>query len=146
MVVVGAIDATFFDEIEASHDRLIAASKPRWFLARARPGAATQGETAAQWSAVLLGASPGFSGQTANLVAVAAGEATIVDDVHGGAEMRRSVLFALAARLAAIDVSEHPGRVRAGRWRSRRWSTTSRAPRSTTSTPRASSARSRSRA
>ena len=115
VVVVGAIDATFFDEIETSHDRLIAASKPRWFLAHARgQGAATQGETAAQWSAVLLGASPGFSGQTANLIAVAAGEATIVDDVHGGAEMRRSVLFALAARLAAIDVSEHPGRVRTG--------------------------------
>lgn len=113
--IAGAIDATYFDEVEASHDRLIAASKPRWILGHARGQAsALAEESVSTWAAALLGASPGFSGQNANLVAVAAGEATVKDSLHDDAELRRSVLFALASRVAGIDVSEHPGRVRSG--------------------------------
>jgi len=115
VVIAGAIDATYFDEITASQARLLAASKPRWYLAHARGQAsALQEESAATWSAALLGASPGFSGQNSNLVAVAAGEATVKDSLHGDAQIRRSVVFPIAARLGAIDVSEHPGRVRSG--------------------------------
>lgn len=115
VVIVGAIDATYFDEIEASHDRLIAASKPRWILAHARgQGASLYGETGAAWQSALLGASPGFSGQDAQLVAVAAGESTVADSLHRDALMRRSVLFPIAARLASIDAAEHPGLVRGG--------------------------------
>lgn len=116
VVITGAIDATYFDEIEASHDRLIAASKPRWILAHARgQAAAIYGETGAAWQSALLGATPGFSGQDAQLVAVAAGECTIADSLHRDALLRRSVLFDIAARLASIDAAEHPGLVRAGK-------------------------------
>jgi len=115
IVIAGAIDATYCDEIEASHDRLIAASKPRWILAHARgQGAALQGENNAQFVSALLGATPGFSGQDAQLVAVAAGEGMLPDSLHRDAVMRRSVLFPIAARLAAIDAAEHPGFVRRG--------------------------------
>lgn len=115
IVIAGAIDATYFDEIEASHDRLIAASKPRWILAHARgQAAAIYGETGAAWQSALLGASPGFSGQDAQLAAVAAGECTLPDSLHRDAVLRRSVLFDIAARLASIDAAEHPGLVRAG--------------------------------
>lgn len=115
VVIAGAIDATYFDEIKASHDRLIAASRPRWFLAHARDqGASTWGETASAWASALLAATPGFSGSNAKFVAVAAGACDVVDGLHGDATLRRSVAFPIAARLAAIDVSEHPGRVRSG--------------------------------
>lgn len=115
VVIAGAIDATYFDEIEGSHDRLLAASVPRWILAHARgQGSSLQDESVSTWSAALLGASPGFSGQNANFIAVAAGECTLQDSMHGDAQIRRSVAYALAPRLAAIDVSEHPGRVRSG--------------------------------
>lgn len=115
VVIAGAIDATYFDEIEASHDRLIAASKPRWFLAHARgQGAITYGETGSAWMSALLGASPGFGSAFAQLAVVAAGEGTIKDTLHGDAVLLRSVAFPVAARLSAIDAAEHPGRVRSG--------------------------------
>lgn len=116
VVVAGAVDATFFDEIEASHDRLIGASKPRWFLAHARGQAsAIYGETGAAWQSALLGATPGFAGQNAELVVVAAGEGTVKDSLHRDAVLRRSVLYPIAARLAAVDAAAHPGRVRSGK-------------------------------
>ena len=115
IVIAGAIDATYFDEITTAHDALIAASKPRYIIGHARgQAAAIYGETAAQWASALLGATPGFSGANANMVLVAAGECTKKDGLHGDAVLRRSVLFDVAARLAAIDVAEHPGRVRSG--------------------------------
>ena len=115
VIVVGPIDATYFDEITDSHNRLLARSRPRWFLTHARDqGATLQGETSSTWATALLGATPGFSGQNAKLVATCAGAAQVTDAMHGGAVLRRSVLFALASRLAAIDVAEHPGRQRSG--------------------------------
>ena len=115
IIIVGAIDATYFDEIEASHDRLIAASKPRWILAHTRrQGATLFGESAATWAAAILGASPGFSGQSAELVAVAAGDCTVKDSLHGDAILHRSVALPIAARLGRIDAAEHPGRARTG--------------------------------
>lgn len=115
VVVVGAIDATYFDEIEASHDRLIAASKPRWIIGHARgQGSALQGETNAQFVASLLGATPGFSGQNAELVVIAAGEGTLPDSLHRDAVLRRSVLHSIAPRIGSIDAAEHPGMVRGG--------------------------------
>ena len=115
VIIVGAIDATFFDEVEASHDRLIAASKPRWFLSHARDqGAAIQGETASAWVTALIGATPGFAGANADFIVVCAGAALVTDPIND-ASMRRSSLHAIAPRVVAIDVAEHPGRVRSGK-------------------------------
>jgi len=115
VVIAGAIDATYFDEIEGSHDRLITASKPRWFLAHARrQGATLYGESASTWATAILGATPGFSGTDANMIAVAAGDCTQKDSLHGDAILDRSIAFGIAPRLGAIDAAEHPGRVRSG--------------------------------
>lgn len=113
--IVGPIDATYFDEVSGSHDRLLAASVPRYFLAHARDqGSALQGESVATWVTSIIGASPGFAGKNAKMVAVCAGVAAVKDALHGNAVMRRSVLFPIAARLAAIEPAEHPGRGRTG--------------------------------
>lgn len=117
VIIVGAIDGTYLDEIEAAQERLITATTPRWFLAHARDqGAAIFGETESQWVAALIGATPGFagSGTAPDFITVFAG-AAIVDDPLTGAQARRSSLHAVAPRIAAIDYVEHPGRVRSGK-------------------------------
>lgn len=114
VVIAGAIDATYFDEITASTARLKAASRCRWVFAHARDqGSSLQGETASAWVASLIGGTPGFAGQNDDFVFVAAGAALVTDAIHG-ARTRRSVLHAIAPRLLAVDVGEHPGRVRSG--------------------------------
>lgn len=116
VVIVGAIDATYVDEIEGSQERLIDGARARWFLAHARDqGSAIEGETVSQWVASLIGATPGFAGagDEPDFLAVCAG-AAIIEDPLNGAQMRRSILHAIAPRVAATDVAEHPGRVRSG--------------------------------
>lgn len=116
VIIVGAIDATYIDEIEASQERLIAASKPRWFLSHARDqGATIQGESVSQWVAALIGATPGFAGAgtAPDFIVVCAGAALVEDPINASL-LRRSSLHAIAPRVSAIDVAEHPGRVRSG--------------------------------
>ncbi|MFO0610234.1 MAG: DUF2586 family protein [Polyangiales bacterium] len=111
VVVVGHVTGVTVATVKTSHDALIAASRPRWFLCHARDQ--NSGESIATWVGVLVGGSPGFAAHTANLMAVAAGYADVDSQAIGGI-WRRSVAWPIAARLAATPPQRHPGRVRSG--------------------------------
>lgn len=109
--VVGPINATTFATVKTSHDALIAASIPRWFLAEARDQ--NTNESVATWVGVLQGADPGFLGLSANLVAVCAAYSTQASRVMP-ATWRRPTARLLCPRFSTIPVSQHPGRARTG--------------------------------
>lgn len=113
VVVVGDVTATSAATVKTSHDALITASKPRWFLCNARDQDVPGSESIATWVGVLVGTSPGFSAFTANLMSIAAGFCEI-DSAGIGGIWRRPVSWPLAARLAATTPQRHPGRVRDG--------------------------------
>ena len=109
--VCGPINATTFATVKTSHDALIAASLPRWFLCEARDQAAN--ESVATWVGVLQGADPGFLGLSANLVAVCAAYSTQASRMMP-ATWRRSTARLLCPRFSTIPVAQHPGRARTG--------------------------------
>lgn len=111
VVVQGSVTGVTIATVKASHDALIAASKPRWFLCHTRDQ--NSGESVATWAGVLIGGSPGFTAHTANLMAIAAGYCDVDSRAIGGI-WRRPVMWPIAARLATSPVAQHPGRVRSG--------------------------------
>lgn len=111
VVVVGPLTATTFATVKTSHDALIAASLPRWFLCQTRDQ--NSGESVATWVGVLQGASPGFAGLSADLVALVASFSTQASQLMG-TTWRRPTAYLLAPRFSTIPVSQHPGRVRTG--------------------------------
>lgn len=111
VIVQGSVTGSTISTVKTSHDALITASKPRWFLCHTRDQ--NSGESIATWAGVLVGTSPGFSAHTANLMAIAAGYCDVDSQAIGGI-WRRPVMWPLAARLATTPVSQHPGRVRSG--------------------------------
>ncbi len=111
VVVQGSVTGSTISTVKTSHDALISASKPRWFLCHTRDQ--NSGESIATWAGVLIGTSPGFSAHTANLMAIAAGYCDVDSQAIGGI-WRRPVMWPIAARLASTPVSQHPGRVRSG--------------------------------
>jgi hypothetical protein len=108
VVVVGDVDATSFPAVKTSHDALIAASKPRWLLCNARDQDVAGSESEGTWVGVLAGASPGFAGLNANLIAVSAGHCSLDSRALGGI-WRRPVSWPIAVRLASIAPQRHPG-------------------------------------
>lgn len=111
VLVVGSVSGANILTVKDSHDRLIAASRARWFLCNARDQGS--GESIATWVGVLTGGSPGFSAHTANLIAINASWCDIDSACIGGI-WRRPVSWLLAARLAQTGFAEHPGRARTG--------------------------------
>lgn len=109
--VVGPINATTYATVETSHDALIAASLPRWFLTEARDQ--SSGESVATWVGILQGASPGFLGLSADLVAVCPAYSTQTSEIMG-TTWRRPTAYLLTPRFSTIPVAQHPGRVRTG--------------------------------
>lgn len=111
--VCGPINATTFATVKTSHDALIAASLPRWFLAETRDQDAATSESVATWVGILQGTSPGFLGLSANLVAVCAAYSTQASRLMP-ATWRRSTARLLCPRFSTIPVAQHPGRARTG--------------------------------
>jgi Protein of unknown function (DUF2586) len=111
VVIQGSVTGSTISTVKTSHDNLISASKPRWFLCHTRDQ--NSGESIATWAGVLVGSSPGFSAHTANLMAIAAGYCAVDSRAIGGI-WRRPVMWPLAARLASTPIAQHPGRVRSG--------------------------------
>ena len=109
--VVGPINATTFATVKTSHDALIAASLPRWFLTDTRDQ--SSGESVATWVGVLQGADPGFLGLTADLIVRVAAYSTQTS-VLMGTTWRRPTSWLLSPRFATIPVSQHPGRALTG--------------------------------
>ena len=109
--VVGPINATTFATVKTSHDALIAASLPRWFLCDTRDQ--SSGESVATWVGILQGADPGFLGLTADLIVRVAAYSTQTSALMG-TTWRRPTSWLLSPRFATIPVSQHPGRVRTG--------------------------------
>lgn len=113
VVVIGDVTDVTAATVKTSHDALLAASKPRWFLCNSRDQNVAGSESVATWVGILTGASPGFTGFTADLMAISAGFCEI-DSREIGGIWRRPLSWVLAARLASTPVKEHPGRVRSG--------------------------------
>lgn len=111
VLVVGNASGANISTVKDSHDRLLAASRPRWFLCNTRDQ--NSGESIATWVGVLVGTSPGFSAHTANLMAINASWCDIDSACIGGI-WRRPVSWLLAARFALTGFAEHPGRARTG--------------------------------
>lgn len=110
VIVVGDVDATSAATVKTSHDALIAASKPRWFLCNAEDQDVAGSESIATWVSGLVSA---FTNFTAPLMAIGAGFCEIDSRGIGGI-WRRPVSWPLAARLAGTLPQRHPGRVRDG--------------------------------
>lgn len=109
--VVGPINATTYATVETSHDALIAASLPRWFLTEARDQ--SSGESVATWVGILQGADPGFLGLSADLIAVCPAYSTQTSELMA-TTWRRPTARLLTPRFSTIPVGQHPGRVRTG--------------------------------
>lgn len=112
-LVVGNVTATSFATVKTSHDALITAAKPRWFMVNARDQDVAGSESNATYVAALLGTSPGFAGTSADLIFRSFGFA-LTDSQGIGGIWRRPLSWHIAAALAARPLHHHPGRVKSG--------------------------------
>lgn len=112
VVVVGDVTGATVGTVKTSHDALITAFKYRWFLCNSRDQASN--ETDATYAAALVGASPGFTAFTANLMAVSFGFCWIDSQTSIGGIWRRPLSWALAVRFMTDPPHRHPGRVASG--------------------------------
>ena len=113
VLVVGNVAASSWTTVKASHDALISAAKPRWFIVNARDQDVAGAESDSTYVASLLGGSPGFAGTSGDLIARAFGFA-LTDSQGIGGIWRRPVSWHIAAALAARPLHHHPGRVKSG--------------------------------
>jgi hypothetical protein len=109
--VAGPADNTFAVVADTWAVAEEVAGRYRWVLMEARDQAG--GESAAAWVTAISGAAPGFSGVQSVRVAVGAGYCELLSPISGRIQ-RRPVSWAAAARIAAVPISEHPGRVARG--------------------------------
>lgn len=108
VIVAGEVTGATVTTVKDSHDRLVAASRLKWFLCNSRDQ--NSGESNATYASVLVGASPGFASFTANFCAVSFGYFWMDSQTSIGGIWRRPLSWPLAAELSMTPPHEHPGK------------------------------------